>query len=71
MSAKTIGTGELISCGCCGDDVPLNDARFDEALIAHVCPDCMTQLRWAQAHLKQQGIIGIQRPDAEARPLVK
>ncbi len=46
-----------IKCGCCGDDTPEDTAKPDSDLKVSVCPECYTNLKWAQAYMKKEGIV--------------
>jgi hypothetical protein len=52
-----MSTATLQKCSCCqAVDLDPLKAFFDVDLEALVCPDCRTQLRWAQARLKAAGL---------------
>lgn len=50
-------------CSCCSADAGV---ATDQDLRGFVCQDCQTKLRYAQAHLKTQGIRGC-APDKEVQ----
>lgn len=50
-------TDHLVHCACCGDSVPESTTYVDPDLKAPVCTECKINLRWAQARLKEAGII--------------
>lgn len=46
-------TAHLIPCSCCGDETDETKAYVDPDLQTPVCPECKTNLRWAQAYLQK------------------
>lgn len=56
-------SGMLIKCSCCQCDTDEATAYTDPDLRTPVCVECKTRLRWAQARLKEAGIVGCVQQD--------
>lgn len=57
MASDTI-EAPSVRCIVCRERIDTTAARFDKEQNGACCPDCVTRLRWAQAHLKAAHITG-------------
>lgn len=66
--ASDLAEPPSVPCVVCRDRAPVAQSRFDKEQNGAVCADCVTGLRWAQAHLKTASIVGCtQEPDSYSK----
>lgn len=58
MASDVTEAASSVRCVVCRDRVLTTAARFDSEQEGAVCPECLTNLRWAQARLKEKQIVG-------------